>query len=299
MARIGASSGAPAPATPGITALTGDVSASGSGSVAATVNAVGGSSAATVHTAELAANAATAANTASTIVKRDASGNFTAGTITANVTGSSGSFTGTLAGDVTGNQGTTVVAKISGTTVSGTTGTTNVVFSSSPTITGTLSAATISASGNVTGLNLSGTNTGDQTITLTGDVTGSGTGSFSATVASVGGSSASNVHSAELAANAATATDTVSTIVKRDGAGSTHLSSVKLDGATSGVATLTVPATVSSYTLTLPSAQGAAGTFPSNDGSGNLSWTNPITNIDGGSSTSVYVTAQIINGGTA
>lgn len=31
--------------------------------------------------------------------------------------------------------------------------------------------------------NLSGTNTGDQTITLTGDVTGSGTGSFAATVA--------------------------------------------------------------------------------------------------------------------
>lgn len=33
-------------------------------------------------------------------------------------------------------------------------------------------------------LNLSGTNTGDQTITLTGDVTGSGTGSFAATIAS-------------------------------------------------------------------------------------------------------------------
>ena len=32
-------------------------------------------------------------------------------------------------------------------------------------------------------LNLSGTNTGDQTVTLTGDVTGSGTGSFAATVA--------------------------------------------------------------------------------------------------------------------
>lgn len=31
-------------------------------------------------------------------------------------------------------------------------------------------------------LNLSGTNTGDQTITLTGDVTGSGTGSFAATI---------------------------------------------------------------------------------------------------------------------
>jgi hypothetical protein len=34
-------------------------------------------------------------------------------------------------------------------------------------------------------LNLSGTNTGDQTITLTGDITGSGTGSFTTTLASV------------------------------------------------------------------------------------------------------------------
>ena len=42
--------------------------------------------------------------------------------------------------------------------------------------------------GNITGIpaavtNLSGTNTGDQTITLTGDVTGSGTGTFAATIA--------------------------------------------------------------------------------------------------------------------
>lgn len=36
----------------------------------------------------------------------------------------------------------------------------------------------VTASGAVTGSNLSGTNTGDQTITLTGDVSGSGTGSF-------------------------------------------------------------------------------------------------------------------------
>lgn len=45
------------------------------------------------------------------------------------------------------------------------------------------STGTIHAGGNIDGLNLSGTNTGDQTITLTGDVTGSGTGSFAATVA--------------------------------------------------------------------------------------------------------------------
>jgi trimeric autotransporter adhesin len=57
-----------------LTALTGDVTASGPGSAAATVALVGGSSAANVHSAELAANAATASPTASTIVKRDAGG---------------------------------------------------------------------------------------------------------------------------------------------------------------------------------------------------------------------------------
>jgi hypothetical protein len=42
----------------------------------------------------------------------------------------------------------------------------------------------VSASGAVSGSNLSGTNSGDQVITLTGDVTGSGGGSFAATIAS-------------------------------------------------------------------------------------------------------------------
>ncbi len=65
-----------------------------------------------------AANAGTNLNSPSTIVKRDGSGNFTAGTITANLTGnvagnvsgSAASFTGALSGEVTGNQGSTVIA---------------------------------------------------------------------------------------------------------------------------------------------------------------------------------------------
>lgn len=51
------------------------------------VASVGTSSAANVHSAELLANAATSSNTPSTIVKRDGSGNFSAGTITASLTG--------------------------------------------------------------------------------------------------------------------------------------------------------------------------------------------------------------------
>jgi hypothetical protein len=50
---------------------------------------------------------------------------------------------------------------------------------------GAITPTSVAATGTVTGSNLSGTNTGDQTITLTGDVTGSGTGTFSATLATV------------------------------------------------------------------------------------------------------------------
>lgn len=70
--------------------LAGDVTGpSGSNTVAF----VGTSSAANVHTAELSANAATNNNTVSTIVKRDASGNFIATTITAALVGNASTAT--------------------------------------------------------------------------------------------------------------------------------------------------------------------------------------------------------------
>jgi hypothetical protein len=53
---------------------------------------------------------------------------------------------------------------------------------------GNITPTSVAATGTVTGSNLSGTNTGDQTITLTGDVTGSGTGSFATTLATVNAS---------------------------------------------------------------------------------------------------------------
>lgn len=93
-----------------------------------------------------------------------------------------------LTGDVTAGLASqsqsqaSTVAKIQGTTVSGTTGTGNVVFSASPTLTGALSAGSGVFTSTISASNLSGTNTGDQTITLTGAVTGSGTGSFATTL---------------------------------------------------------------------------------------------------------------------
>jgi hypothetical protein len=99
--------------------LAGDVTGTQSTTVVANV---GGVTAANVAAGANLANAATDVNTSSTIVKRDGSGNFTAGTITANLTGTASnatsavSFTGSLAGDVTGTQGVTSVASVGGVT---------------------------------------------------------------------------------------------------------------------------------------------------------------------------------------
>lgn len=93
-----------------ITALTSDVSASGPGSATATVNSVGGSSASAVNTATIAANNATTLNTASTIVKRDGSGNFVAGTITAALSGNASTATALAANPTDCGAGTKAIA---------------------------------------------------------------------------------------------------------------------------------------------------------------------------------------------
>lgn len=49
-----------------------------------------------------------------------------------------------------------------------------------------ITPTSVTATGDITGANLTGTNTGDQTITLVGDVTGSGTGTFNTQLADTG-----------------------------------------------------------------------------------------------------------------
>jgi hypothetical protein len=197
-----------------------------------TVNSVGGSSSSTINTATVLANAATAANTASTIVKRDVNGDFNAGTITANLLGTSTNVTGivtgvnggtginntgktiTLGGNIntgeafttTGTTGlnasaitfktiapTDLILPTTGTisTLSGTESLTNKTINGlTPTSLATgfsIAGGTINKTLTVNNTaTVSGTNTGDQTISLTGDVTGSGNGSFTTTLANSG-----------------------------------------------------------------------------------------------------------------
>jgi hypothetical protein len=68
-----------------------------------------------------------------------------------------------------------------------------------------------------------------------------------------------------------TTTDNSADLVQVNGGTSASYS--KLAGASSGYVEQTVPSSVTSYTLTWPSAQGGVSTVPVNNGSGTLSWT--------------------------
>jgi hypothetical protein len=103
-------------------------------------------------------------------------------------------------------------------------------------------------------------------VSVSGDGTMDNVGVLS--IASVGTSSAANIHSAELAANAATAANTASKIVARDGSGNFAANLMTGRGivyndtqGTPNSVTLQAPNTVTtSYTLKFPAAQGGATT---------------------------------------
>jgi hypothetical protein len=323
---------------PQIVTMGGDVSINNLG--ATTVGFVGTSTAANIHLAELLANASTDLNTPSTIVKRDASGNFTAGIITAALNGNASTVTtnANLTGDVTSIGNATTLATVN-TTTPGTYGTGTTV----PTITvngkGLVTASSsiaiafpvtlagaetltnktiISPLGLVKGdvglgnvdntsdlskpistatqaaLNFKEdlanksldvttdggsdvkypsvkaiknyvdavivTSTPDATALIKGKIKLAGDLSGTAdlpTVATVGGSTALNIHSAELLANAATNLNTASAIVKRDGSG--NFTAGTITAALNGNATTATSATSATTAGTANNLSGGAG----------------------------------------
>jgi hypothetical protein len=184
-------------------------------------------------------------------VKRDASGNFSAGTIAASLTGNAttattaNNFSGSLAGDVTGTQGATLVASVGGQSAGN-------VASGASAANAAASAATANtivkrdASGNFSAGTIAASLSGNATTASTannfsGSLVGEVTGTQNATlVASVGGQSAGNVASGASAANAATSAATASTIVMRDAGGNFTSTSITLNG------NLNLPATTAS-----------------------------------------------------
>lgn len=111
-------------------------------------------------------------------------GSGASGTAVSEITLGTGlSFTGTTLNATGGGTGTvTGISVVSANGISGT-----VTSSATPAITlalGAITPTSVAATGYINGTNITGTkvNTGDQTITLTGDVTGSGTESFAASI---------------------------------------------------------------------------------------------------------------------
>jgi hypothetical protein len=86
--------------------------------------------------------------------------------------------------------------------------------------------------------NTSGTNTGDQTITLTGDVIGIGTGSFATTVNSIGGVSSSTIASLPTSVSANTASITTNILDITSLATSLNTATSSITTNTSDIATL-------------------------------------------------------------
>ena len=123
---------------------------------------------------------------------------------------------------------------------------------------GAITPTSVSAIGTIIGSNITGINTGDQIITLTGDVTGSGTGSFATTLATVpiakGGTGQTT---ANLAFNALAPSQTgnIGKFLKTDG---TNTFWAPGDG--TGTVT-SIGITVPSFLSVSPSTITTAGTF--------------------------------------
>ncbi len=196
--------------------LTGDVTGSGSGTISSTI---AGNAVTNAKLAQMSAHTYKGNNTGSTANAAD----ITSTQLTADLnlfTSSLQGLTPSSGGGATNflrADGTWAAPSGSGSVTSvAASGSQGVTISGSPiTSSGTLAIglgnvtpSSVAATGTVTGSNLSGTNTGDQTITLTGDVTGSGTGSFATTIA---GNAVTNAKLAQMGAHTYKGNNTGST----------------------------------------------------------------------------------------
>ncbi len=231
--------------------LAGDVSGTQRATV---VGTVGGQMAAAVGTAVTLANTATSINIPNTLVKRDAQGNFVAGSVAGAFVGDGSSltnlnpgsltgpvasanrFTGPLAGDVTGIQGATVVSTVGGQTAAAVAagaalanGATSANLpntlvkrdSQGKFVAGSVAGAFVGDGSSLTNLNPGSlTGTVASATSFTGPLAGDVTGTQGATVVSaVGGQTAAAVATGATLAGGATSANLPNTLVKRDSQG--------------------------------------------------------------------------------
>jgi hypothetical protein len=240
--------------------LVGDVTGNQTSTI---VSLVGGQSAATVAAATVTVNAATSTDTGSTLVLRDAGGNFSASIITSNLTGNvtgnltglatnatnavtSINFSGSLSGDVSGNQTSTIVNTVGGQSAANVAAATllaNQATSSDIASTivrrdgaGNFSAGTVTATTFIGALqgNSTSSTTALTSSTATyfsaplhGDVIGP---QYATTVAYVGGISAASVATGTQIALTATSNDMPNTVVLRNSTGTFSTQQITIDG---------------------------------------------------------------------
>jgi hypothetical protein len=269
--------------------LAGDVTGTQSATV---VSSVGGATAANVASATSAANAATSSNSSGAIVKRDASGNFAAGTISANLTGN-------VTGDVTGNAGTVTngVYTTGDQTIGGNKTFSNPIIGSITGNAATASSAT--TAGNVTGT-VAVANGG------TGLTSGTSGGIPGYTAAGTLASSALLTNNALVLGGGAGATPKTSANFTTSGStlnvGTTGATgALQLNGSTSGVVTIQPQAAAGTFNFNLPTTPGTAGQVLTSQGGGAaaMTWTTAGTGtVTNGATLS---SGQLIvgNGGTS
>jgi hypothetical protein len=211
---------------PSAITFTGSLAGDVTGTQASTVVAsVGGVTAADLASAASAANSAVSLNTPNTIVKRDDSGNFAAGTIT-----------GAFAGDGSAISYLNASQLTTGTVADGRLSANVALLNANQVFTGPNTFSGVARLTNPDNL-LVGIHAGDAAnlsnfpavkltgaaptaINFTGSLAGDVTGTQGSTlVGRVGGVAAGNIASGANAANGATAAANVNTLVKRDGAG--------------------------------------------------------------------------------
>lgn len=163
-----------------------------------------------------------------------------------------------------------------------------------------ISLSTATFTGAISASNLSGTNTGDQTITMTGHVTGSGTGSFATTIA------AGVVTNAMLAGSIDLATKVTGTLpVANGGTGATTEAGARTSlGATtagSNLFTLANPSAVTFLQVNADNTVSAldAATFRSAIGAGTSSTTGTVTSVSGtGTVSGLTLTGTVTSSGS-
>lgn len=184
-----------------------------------TVATINSTAVATVTAGAALANQAVSTNTANRIVRRDGSGDFSAGTITANLIGN---VTGNVTGDITGN-----VSGTSATFTGNLTGDVTSVAMATTLANSGVSAGTYGSGTTIPQINVDakGRITGASSVSITsappsGAAGGDLSGTYpDPTVATVGGQTSSDISDAVDLALAATDANTISTIVKRDASG--------------------------------------------------------------------------------